>query len=85
MKPRSKPKSPAAQEIRIGDVRIFELRDVAARLGISTTTLRRYIRQGDLAGKKVGGRWLISESSIEQFFLSPYRRPRTKKPKLGQS
>jgi excisionase family DNA binding protein len=81
---RNKPKSSTGQEIRIGDVRIFELRDVAARLGISTTTLRRYIRQGDLSGKKVGGRWLISESAIEQYFLSPYRRP-GKKPKSSQS
>jgi excisionase family DNA binding protein len=67
------------QEIKIGEVRIFELRDVAARLGISTTTLRRYIRQGDLAGKKVGGRWLISQAALEQYFLSPYRRPGKRK------
>jgi len=78
-------KPPAGQGIEIGSVKIFELADVARALQISTTTLRRYIRQGDLAGKKVGGRWLISESAIEQYFLSPYRKPGTKKPKLGQS
>jgi excisionase family DNA binding protein len=81
----TKPKSPAGRPITIGDIKIFKLADVAQALEISTTTLRRYIRQGDLAGKKVGGRWLISESALEQYFLSPYTKPGTKKPKLGQS
>jgi excisionase family DNA binding protein len=79
MKPKKKLKFPPGQGIEIGSVKIFELADVARALQISTTTLRRYIRQGDLAGKKVGGRWLISESAIEQYFLSPYRRPGKKK------
>jgi excisionase family DNA binding protein len=85
MKPKKKLKFPPGQPITIGDVRIFELRDVAARLQISMNTLRRYVRTGRLAAQKVGVKWMISEDAIREFFLRPYTKPGTKKPKLGQS
>jgi hypothetical protein len=84
MKPKSKPKSPTGQEIKIGDVRIFELRDVAARLGLSMASARRYVRSGRLLAQKIGTKWMVSEDSIRQFFLQPYTKPGTKEPKSSQ-
>jgi excisionase family DNA binding protein len=68
-----------SQGVMIGEVRIFELRDVAARLGISMNTLRRYVRTGRLTAQKVGVKWMVSEDAIREFFLSPYRPPGKKK------
>jgi hypothetical protein len=75
---RDKSKSLAGPEIRIGDVRIFELRDVAGRLGLSMASARRYVRTGRLAAQKVGVKWMISEDALREFFLKSYTPPKHK-------
>lgn len=58
--------------IKLGDLKIYNLDEVSESLGVSKFTLRKYIKEGRLSAQKVGGRWLISEEAISEFFKKPY-------------
>lgn len=50
--------------------------EVAASLRISTTTIRRYIRDGRMEAYRVGGQWRVAKESIEAF-LAGCTNPRS--------
>jgi excisionase family DNA binding protein len=64
--------------IKMGDLKIFTLDEVSKALGVTKFTLRKYIKEGKLSAQKVGGRWLISQEAISQFFLKPYSEKKSK-------
>ena len=41
--------------------------ETAQRLNRSTEQVRRYLREGRLAGRRVGGQWFINPSAVEEF------------------
>lgn len=61
--------------IEIGGVRVFDVREVAKKFGVSVPTIRRYVKSGRLPGQRVGVKWYISESGLNQFFLRGYVGP----------
>lgn len=38
--------------------------EAARRMGRSTEQVRRYLREGRLAGKRIGGQWFIHETAL---------------------
>jgi len=42
------------------------VQEAARRLGRSIEQVRRYLREGKLAGKRVGQQWFIPESALAQ-------------------
>jgi excisionase family DNA binding protein len=70
--------------IKIGDLKIFTIKEVASLFGLRDASLRRYIREGKLTGQKMGQQWYISERALDEFFVQPYQKPvreKEKKPK----
>jgi len=67
--------------IEIGKVRLFRVDEISKKLSVTTHTLRRYLKERRLNGQKVGKSWYISETAIEDFFRSPYFKPKSKKSK----
>jgi predicted transcriptional regulator len=53
--------------LRIKDVSLFTVRDVAARLGLADGTVRKYLREGKMAGQKHAGAWHVTEESFRTF------------------
>jgi excisionase family DNA binding protein len=47
----------------------------ARRLGKSIEQVRRYLREGKLPGRRIGGQWFIEESAINQYKQSPRTAP----------
>lgn len=41
--------------------------DIATHLGVTSETVRNWIKQRDLPGKKIGGRWKFRMSEIEEW------------------
>ena len=41
--------------------------DAARELGRSTEQVRRYLREGRLSGRRLGGQWFIEESALTTF------------------
>ncbi len=54
--------------IKIKDMTLYSVSEVAHKLNVTTVTIRNYLRQGKLKGQKVMGRWFISEEDLVEFF-----------------
>jgi len=58
--------------IEIGNVRLYTLQEISEKIdNITTVTLRAYIHDGRLKGRKFGQKWYVSEQALQEFFLSP--------------
>jgi excisionase family DNA binding protein len=46
--------------------------EIAERLQVSEVTVRRWLREGALAGRQLGGRagWRVAEAELERFMRS---------------
>ncbi|MCR4950865.1 MAG: helix-turn-helix domain-containing protein [Solobacterium sp.] len=52
--------------------RTYTLNEIAMMSGFTTRTLRTYLNQGILNGKKNSGKWEFRTEDIEKFFADPY-------------
>lgn len=57
-----------AMPIKIKDMILYSVPEVAQKLNVTTVTIRNYLRQEKLKGQKVMGRWFISEEDLVEFF-----------------
>jgi excisionase family DNA binding protein len=46
---------------------VLSVADTAKVLGRSTEQVRRYLREGVLAGRRVGGQWFVDKADVEAF------------------
>ena len=63
----------------IGRKVIFDVAEISAKFSLTAKTLRKYVNQGRLAGRKVGQKWFISEQGISDFFRKPQPKPLNEK------
>lgn len=54
-------------------VKFFTTKEVAAKLNISTETVRAYIKKSELKAKRIGNSFLVSEISLKQFLDLPLK------------
>lgn len=57
--------------ITIGDLKVYNVEEVAGLLQLQEKTVRRYLKEGRFHGRKVGNRWYISEDQLSEYFSSP--------------
>ena len=48
---------------------LITVADTAKLLGRSTEQVRRYLREGELPGRRLGGQWFIDRGDAEAFLL----------------
>ena len=53
---------------KIGSLTLYSIDDLHELLGISKMTLRAYLREGRLKGRKLGVQWYVTEESIRNYF-----------------
>ncbi|MEX0944400.1 MAG: helix-turn-helix domain-containing protein [Balneolaceae bacterium] len=53
---------------KIGSLTLYTVDDLHELLGISKMTLRAYLRDGRLKGRKLGVQWYVSEEAIRDYF-----------------
>lgn len=53
--------------LRVKDVSLYSVRDVALRLGIAEGTVRKYLREGKMLGRKHAGAWHVTEESFRAY------------------
>jgi excisionase family DNA binding protein len=51
--------------------KLYTVSDVAQMTGLTERTIRNYIKDGKLQGKKVGVQWRFTEEDIENLFQDP--------------
>jgi len=52
---------------------LMTVADAARALSRSTEQVRRYLREGRLAGRRMGGQWFIERAAVESFGRPPTR------------
>lgn len=60
---------------KLGDLILYSVDDLHNELGISKMTIRAYLRDGRLKGKKFGVSWYVTEESLKAFFSEPSSEP----------
>jgi len=53
---------------KIGDLTLYSVDDLHELLGLSKMTLRAYLREGKLKGRKLGVQWFVTEEAIRAYF-----------------
>ena len=53
---------------KIRDVTLYSVPELSQKLNVTTVTIRKYLKQGKLKGKKVMGKWFILDEDITEFF-----------------
>ena len=54
---------------------LVEVPILAKKINRSEETIRRWIRDGNLKGYKIGGRWFIERKSLASFLRSTHQLP----------
>ncbi len=54
--------------IQVGDMKLYEVEELAEMLGVGAPTIRRYLREGQLKGRKLAKRWYVSEENLKEYF-----------------
>lgn len=53
---------------KIGSLTLYSVDDLHEQLGISKMTIRAYLREGRLKGRKLGVQWYVTEDAIRDYF-----------------
>ena len=51
--------------IKIGDMTAYDVEDLAKMFRLTPITIRQYIREGRLPGRKFGKRWYVLEEDVK--------------------
>lgn len=64
---------------KIGSLTLYSVDDLHELLGMSKMTIRAYLREGRLRGKKLGVQWYVTEEAIRDYFEEPAEEQKQKK------
>jgi putative molybdopterin biosynthesis protein len=56
---------------QIENIKFYTVQETAELLRVTPQTIRSYIKQGKLKGKRIGRPILISEANIQEFLTTP--------------
>ena len=54
--------------LRIGELRLYDVTDLAQLLGLHEKTVRALLRAGKIKGKKLAKKWYVREDDLHAFF-----------------
>jgi hypothetical protein len=53
---------------KIGSLTLYSIDDLHEALGLSKMTLRSYLREGKIKGRKLGVQWFVTEDAMREYF-----------------
>ena len=56
---------------QIGSLKLYTVEELSELLEVQEKTLREYLRDGKLQGRKMAGRWYVTEDQIREYFEEP--------------
>ena len=54
--------------VKLGNINLYSTNELSSSLKVTLLTLRKYLKEGKIKGKKVGGKWFVTEESLRDFF-----------------
>mgnify|MGYP006425448247 FL=1 len=72
---------------KIGNLTLYSVDDLNQQLGISKMTIRAYLRDGKIQGRKLGVSWYVTEDAIRAYFEGDDQSesPSTPEPQVTQN
>jgi predicted site-specific integrase-resolvase len=59
---------------KIKNVTLYSVPELSKRLDVTKVTIRSYLREGKLKGKKIMGKWFIPGEDVIDFFENPVNK-----------
>ncbi len=56
---------------QVGNLTLYSVDDLHEQLGLSKMTIRAYLRDGKIRGRKLGVKWYITEEALREYFDEP--------------
>lgn len=56
---------------QIGALTLYSVDDLHDQLGLSKMTIRAYLREGKIRGRKLGVKWYVTEEALRDYFAEP--------------
>lgn len=56
---------------QVGNLTLYSVDDLHERLGLSKMTIRAYLREGRIRGRKLGVQWYVTEEALREYFDEP--------------
>jgi len=53
--------------IKFNDSKLYSIKDLKKILPITPLTIRKYIREGKIKGRKIGVNWYVTKEDLEVF------------------
>lgn len=63
-----KRKSDQAEPVEIAGMKLYTVKVLAKKFGLSETAIRRHLTKGRIKGTKIGHVWYVSESQLRSMF-----------------
>lgn len=63
---------------QIGALTLYSVDDLHEQLGLSKMTIRAYLREGKIRGRKLGVKWYVTEEALREYFAVPSGRQQQK-------
>jgi len=60
---------------KIGNISLYTVEELSELLDIQETTIRKYLRYGKLRGRKMAGRWYVTEENLAAYFRETEAEP----------
>jgi len=55
----------------IDGVKLYNVEDLSEILDIKERSIRRWLREGRIKGKKIGIKWYVADTFLKEFLLTP--------------
>jgi excisionase family DNA binding protein len=55
--------------IQIGDIKAYDVQEIAKLFDMTPQSIRKFIREGRIKGRKVGTRWYVTEEAIRDYLM----------------
>lgn len=56
---------------QLGSLTLYSVDDLHEQLGLSKMTIRTYLREGKIRGRKLGVKWYVTEEALREYFDAP--------------
>jgi len=61
--------------LEVSGIKLFSVDEVAEMLKSTKPTIRAYFREGKLIGRKISGKWHITEDNLKNYLSGEYPVP----------
>lgn len=61
---------------QIGRLTLYDVKELSEALQVQEKTIRAYLGEGKLKGRKLAGKWYVTEVQLRDYFENPENEPK---------